>query len=63
MGVTPTSSRAILHHKDAILCTFLHTTVPYSAISTPRLALLESLHIHVQKYIPLSFAPLAFVGW
>jgi hypothetical protein len=24
---TPTSSRAILHHTDAILCTFLHTTV------------------------------------
>ena len=25
---TPTSPRAILHHTDTILCTFMHTTVP-----------------------------------
>ena len=24
---TPTSPRAVLHHKDTILCTFMHTTV------------------------------------
>ena len=24
---TPTSPRAILHHTDTILCTFMHTTV------------------------------------
>ena len=24
---TPTSPRAVLHHTDAILCTFMHTTV------------------------------------
>ena len=24
---TPTSTRAILHHTDTILCTFMHTTV------------------------------------
>ena len=26
---TPTFPRAVLHHKDAILCTFMHTTVPH----------------------------------
>ena len=28
---TPTSPRAVLHHTEAILCTFMHTTVctPY----------------------------------
>ena len=29
---TPTSPRAILHHTDTILCTFMHTTVPYSTL-------------------------------
>ena len=24
---TPTSPRAVLHHKDTISCTFMHTTV------------------------------------
>ena len=24
---TPTSPRAVLHHKDTILCTFMHTTI------------------------------------
>ena len=24
---TPTSPRAVLHHTEAILCTFMHTTV------------------------------------
>ena len=27
---TPTSPRAILHHTDTILCTFMHTTVHMS---------------------------------
>ena len=27
---TPTSPRAVLHHKDTILCTFMHTTVSVS---------------------------------
>ena len=29
---TPTSPRAILHHTDTILCTFMHTTVIHTAV-------------------------------
>ena len=47
---TPTSPRAILHHTDAILYTFLHTTVPLPQTKKEG----NLLHFHIIDHYLLS---------
>ena len=55
---TPTSPRAILHHTDAILCTFLHTTVCIGqcpiVLFTPSEHFLECINIGMKKFWAIS---------
>ena len=47
---TPTSPRAILHHTDAILCTFLHTTVYQIKIQLQKSALYRCEHYYEEVH-------------
>ena len=53
---TPTSPRAVLHHKDTILCTFMHTTVPILLVASKVLSKVRS------SYGPLAYFSDIFIS-